>query len=251
MEQNKQNMPEALDPVLNEPFGVGRNAARLLFDFAAMLSAFDDHDNRRVLDFGCGTGWTSEFLCRAGFDVTGVDIDATAEKAFGRRLEADKRLTPSRFRFRHADGHRLPFDDGTFGHLVCFDSLHHMADYRKVFREMFRVLDHHGRAVFVEPGAKHSCSKETREFVEKYKKDDPTWLEKDVILEEISALAKEIGFQEAKTLPHLLPNMKSYGMEEWIHFAKGQKVGGSLGIDYLGHLANLNYNGRIIFYLQK
>jgi hypothetical protein len=117
--------------------------------------------------------------------------------------------------------------------------------------KMFRVLDQRGRAVFVEPGAKHSSSKETREFVQKYKKVDPTWLEKDVILDEILALAKEVGFQDAKTVPHLLPNMKSYGMEEWIHFAKGQKVGGALGIDYLGHLANLNYNGRIIFYLQK
>jgi len=244
-------MSEALDPRLNEPFGVGRNAGRLLFDFAAMLSAFADHDNNHVLDFGCGTGWISEFLCRAGFDVTGVDINTNSEEIFGKRLQTDKRITPSRFRFRHADGHRLSFNDGTFGHLVCFDSLHHMADYRKVFAEMYRVLDPHGRAVFVEPGARHSSSNETREFVEKYKKDDPTWLEKDVILEEIFALAKEVGFQDAKILPHLLPNMKIYDMEEWIQFAKGKKVGGVLGIDYMRHLADLNYNGRIIFYLQK
>jgi ubiquinone/menaquinone biosynthesis C-methylase UbiE len=244
-------MDETLDPVLNEPFGVGRNAARLLFDFAVMLGAFDDHDNKQVLDFGCGTGWISEFLSRAGFDVTGVDIDANAEEVFGKRLRADKRITASRFRFRHADGHRLPFNDGTFGHLVCFDSLHHMADYRKVFAEMFRVLDEHGRAIFVEPGAKHSSSKETREFVAKYKKDDPTWLEKDVILEEIFVLAKEVGFQHSKILPHLLPNMKTYDMKEWIPFARGQKIGAGLGSDYLRHLADLNYNGRIIFYLQK
>jgi ubiquinone/menaquinone biosynthesis C-methylase UbiE len=244
-------MSEALNPILNEPFGVGRDAARLLFDFAVMLSAFGAQENNRVLDFGCGTGWISEFLCRSGFDVTGVDIDANAREVFSQRLQADRRLTPTRFRFLHGDGHRLPFNDSTFGHVVCFDSLHHMADYRKVVAEMFRVLDQHGRAVFVEPGAKHSSSKETREFVEKYKKDDPTWLEKDVILDEILALAKEVGFQDAKTLPHLLPNMKSYGLEEWIRFAKDRKVGGGLGIDYLRHLADLNYNGRVIFYLQK
>jgi SAM-dependent methyltransferase len=244
-------MSEAFDPVLSEPFGVGRDAARLLFDFAVMLSAFADHENNRVLDFACGTGWISEFLCRAGFDVTGVDIDANAEAAFSKRLQADKRITPSRFRFQPADGHRLPFNDGMFGHLVCFDSLHHMADYRKVFSEMFRVLDRRGRAIFVEPGAKHSSSKPTRKFVQKYKKDDPTWLEKDVVLEEVFASATEVGFRDAKTLPHLLPNMKVYGMEEWIGFVKARKVDARLGIDYLADLATLNYDARVIFYLQK
>jgi len=244
-------MFEEFDPAVNEPFGVGRAATRLLFDFAVMLSVLGDHENNRVLDFGCGSGWISEFLCRSGFDVTGVDIDANAEQIFAKRQQADKRIIPSHIRFRRADGHCLPFNDGTFGYLVCFDSLHHMADYRKVFAEMFRVLDQRGRAVFVEPGAKHSSSSETREFVEKYKKDDPDWLEKDVILEEILALAKEVGFQDAKILPHLLPSMKSYEMEEWIQFAKQQRMGAVLGIDYLGLLANLNYNGRVIFYLQK
>jgi hypothetical protein len=75
-------MAEELNAALNEPFCVGRDAARLLFDFAVMLSAFGDHENNRVLDFRCGTGWVSEFLCRAGFEVTGIDIDANAEDAF-------------------------------------------------------------------------------------------------------------------------------------------------------------------------
>jgi ubiquinone/menaquinone biosynthesis C-methylase UbiE len=244
-------MSDEPDPALNEPFGVGRDAARLFFDFAVMLSMFANHRNKRVLDFACGTGWISEFLCRAGFDVTGVDIDANAESVFSGRLEADKRIDLKRFRFRHADGHHLPFEDGAFGHLVCFDSLHHMADYRKVFREIFRILDKQGRAIFVEPGAKHSSSKETRKFVEQYKKDDPTWLEKDVILEDISVLAKEAGFKDARIFPHLLPDLKSYRLDDWISFVKQQQFQAPLGTDYLRHLANLNYNGRIIFYLQK
>ena len=45
--------------------------------------------------------------------------------------------------------------------------------------------------------------------------------------------------------------MKRYGVEEWIHFVKGNKIGGVSGIGYLEQLADLNYNGRIIFYLQK
>jgi ubiquinone/menaquinone biosynthesis C-methylase UbiE len=244
-------MSEESAPALNEPFGVGRDAARLVFDFAVMLSLFTDHRNNRVLDFACGTGWISELLCRAGFDVTGVDIDGNAGSVFRARLMADQRIDSTRFRFRHADGHQLPFEDSSFGHLVCFDSLHHMADYQKVFCEIFRILDQQGRAIFVEPGAKHSSSKPTRRFVEQYKKDDPTWLEKDVILEDISLRAKEAGFKDARIVPHLLPNVKSYRLEDWVSFVKQERVQSPLGADYLRHLATLNYDGRIIFYLQK
>jgi SAM-dependent methyltransferase len=244
-------MSEEPSPAVNEPFGVGRNAARLVFDFAVMLSLFADHRNNRVIDFACGTGWISEFLCRAGFDVTGVDINPDLGLAFGERLKADTRINANRFRSHRADGHKLPFDDGTFGHLVCFDALHHMADYQKVFREIFRILDKQGRAIFVEPGAKHSSSKETREFVQQHKKNDPTWLEKDVVLEEISLFAREAGFEDARIVPHLLPNLVSYRLEEWVHFVKSHKVQSPLGTGYLQQLANLNYDGRVIFYLQK
>lgn len=48
-------------PTLNEPFARdGRQTARLVFGFGAMLSCFRaDLPNRRVLDFCSGTGWIS------------------------------------------------------------------------------------------------------------------------------------------------------------------------------------------------
>jgi ubiquinone/menaquinone biosynthesis C-methylase UbiE len=47
----------------------------------------------------------------------------------------------------------MPFESGMFGHLLCYDTVHHMHDYPKVFAEFFRVLRPGGRGVFVEPGA--------------------------------------------------------------------------------------------------
>jgi hypothetical protein len=116
---------------------------------------------------------------------------------------------------------------------------------------MFRILDKQGRAIFVEPGAKHSSSKQTRKFIKQYKKDDPTWLEKDVILEDISEHAKEAGFKRARIVPHMLPNVKSYRLDDWVSFVKRERVQSPLGTDYLRHLASLNYDARIIFYLEK
>ncbi len=60
-----------------------------------------------------------------------------------------------------SDGHAMDsVEDNFFSNIVCFDSSHHMYDFERTFRELFRVLVPGGRAVFVEPGSKHSTSKE-------------------------------------------------------------------------------------------
>jgi len=40
-----------------------------------------------------------------------------------------------------------------------------MKDYPKTLEEMYRILVPGGRAIFIEPGAKHSTSEETRTFL--------------------------------------------------------------------------------------
>ena len=34
-------------------------------------------------------------------------------------------------------GHAMPFDAGVFGHLLCYDTLHHMDDFTRPFPEFF------------------------------------------------------------------------------------------------------------------
>ena len=46
----------------------------------------------------------------------------------------------------------MPFESDTFGHLLCYDTLHHMHDYPKVFVEFFRVLREGGRGILSNPG---------------------------------------------------------------------------------------------------
>src|SRR5687767_1640162 len=148
-----------------EPFNVGRSSFRLLFDFGVMLSCFSSAPKKRVLDFGAGTGWISEFLARLGYEVYAIDVDR-----------------------------------GT-------------------------------------PGAGHSRSKETTAFIETYKKDDPTWIERDVVLDEIAQISKESGFSELVVLPTLLPGLKSYTASQWMKFRKGDPV---LARGYINLLKDFN-----------
>src|SRR3954469_2689537 len=49
------------------------NCPTYLAEIAAVLALLPPPP-ARVLDLGCGTGWTSLFFARSGYEVTGVDI---------------------------------------------------------------------------------------------------------------------------------------------------------------------------------
>lgn len=230
---------------VNEPFCVGRSADRLLFDLAILLSCIKKAKNRNVLDFAGGTGWVSEYLNRTGFNVTVFDIDSGILNCVEKRKEADARIDPSRLHSEVCDGHDLKFcSDGYFGNIVCYDSLHHMSDFSLVFKEMFRVLESGGRASFCEPGAKHAESKETIEFIKKYKANDSNWIERSIVLDEINEIACGIGFSPLRVKPFLHPGMVDYSFHDWKHFAKNRK-------NYIRDLLSFNFNSRVIFYVDK
>ena len=235
--------------MVNEPFRVGRADFRLVFDFSIMISCFkEDLENKKIIDFGTGSGWIAEWLNRMGFEVTAVDIERGSTHHCRMRSSFDRRINPESLNCSCADGHRLPFRTGTMGHICCFDTLHHMRDYREVFFEFYRVLASGGRAIFVEPGAKHASSPETIEFINRYKKDDPNWIERNVVLEEINELAEECGFRRMVLKPSLAPELREYDLLSWQRFMHGDR---DLEGDYLNWLKTYNYESRVIFYFEK
>jgi SAM-dependent methyltransferase len=99
-----------------------------------------------VLDYGCGHGMAAVVLARRRARVTAFDLSGGYLLEARRRAQAnDVTLT-----LVQGDGERLPFADGSFARIWGNAILHHL-DLRIAARELHRVLQPGGWAVFCEP----------------------------------------------------------------------------------------------------
>lgn len=100
----------------------------------------------KVLDAGCGTGFSMEVLAEHGLDCVGIDISQPM-------LDIAKRKG---FKVKKADFAKLPFRDNAFDAVVSISSLQWiygksyddiLDKYAKVAKEFHRVLKKGGKAV--------------------------------------------------------------------------------------------------------
>jgi len=146
----------------------------------------------RLLDLGCGTGWTSAFFARRGYRVTGQDI-APDMIALAERNRA--RYEAENLDFVLSDYESLNFDD-PFDCAVFYDSLHHAVDERAALASVYRALRPGGVLITHEPGAGHSQSGEAKRAMALY-----GVTEKDMPPAHIRDVCKSIGFSSFEFLP--------------------------------------------------
>jgi len=101
---------------------------------------------RRVLDFGCGSGYGTAMIARTAREVVGVDV-AEEAVAFARA----EHVAPNLLFSRIAADARLPFDDASFDTVLSFQVFEHVEDEQQYLREIVRVLAENGTLVLATP----------------------------------------------------------------------------------------------------
>ena len=98
----------------------------------------------KLLDLGCGTGYSSQQLSMVGFEITGMDISSkflgNASSKIGDKLH-----------FAVGDALELPFADQSFDGVSSYCMMEHVIDVAKAFGEIQRVLRPGGRLVIICP----------------------------------------------------------------------------------------------------
>lgn len=95
-------------------------------------------EGKRILDLGCGAGYTSLKLLKKGAHVTAIDISPKSIEHLAGEVKAlgmSDRITALVM-----DAHNLQFDDGYFDLVVGDGILHHLPDLEKALAEIKRVL---------------------------------------------------------------------------------------------------------------
>jgi len=99
----------------------------------------------RVLDVGCGTGYTTQAVLKRlklG-EVVGIDLTLQQLRMAETKLKPEKmRLSLSR-----GDAENLPFRDETFDAIVSVGALEYFPDPQKAVQEMARVVKPQGKVV--------------------------------------------------------------------------------------------------------
>ena len=125
---------------LQQTFG---NIDIYLFD--QLLKGRYDHC-KKIIDVGCGGGRNIVYFLQNGFEVHGIDHDATA---IAQVKELSQQLAPQNAisNFSVASVEDVPYADGTFDLAICSAVLHFAQDethFDNMLRSIWRVLQHGG-----------------------------------------------------------------------------------------------------------
>ena len=109
-----------------QKFLIERFLDALLFEIAAL-------NPERILDAGCGEGFTLEKLRIAGIGKSLEGIDAYADAV---RLGAE---THPKLHLREGSIYSLPYKDNAFDVVVCTEVLEHLERPEDALKELYRV----------------------------------------------------------------------------------------------------------------
>jgi SAM-dependent methyltransferase len=175
----------------NKPFS-DRNCPRYLLEIGAILTLLPSPP-ARLLDVGCGAGWTSRFFARRGYQVLGVDISVDMIDT-AREITAHEQV--GNVEYEVSDYEAAEFSE-SFDVAIFYDALHHAVDEEAALRMVFRALKPGGICVTSEPGRGHAASAESRNAIARF-----NVTEKDMPPGKIMALARKVGFRRRRVYPH-------------------------------------------------
>lgn len=109
------------------------------------ISSFEEIAKKRkyqkILDIGCAGGTLTQKMSQVlpNSQIIAIDIYQNAIKYAQQKYP--------NITFKIADAHKLPFRSKSFDLVVSYETIEHVVDPLKVFKEVFRVLKKDGHAI--------------------------------------------------------------------------------------------------------
>ncbi len=113
------------------------------------------HKGGRILEIGCGVGWLSLELARAGMNVIGIDLSdrkIAVARDYYNRIKKEENFSGS-IEYIVDSIHNVDFPPSSLDAIVAWDSLHHIPDIGQLIKKIklwlkdngdFMVCEHMG-----------------------------------------------------------------------------------------------------------
>jgi ubiquinone/menaquinone biosynthesis C-methylase UbiE len=145
--------------------------------FQEMKEMIRSVQGEKILEYGCGEGWTTAELLSMGSRIESFDISSVAIEHARKMLERFE--GSERCNLKKMAAESLDYPDASFDVIAGFAILHHL-DLNKAIPEMYRVLKKGGRAFFAEPLGTNPIINTYRKFTPQFRTAD----EKPLILKD-------------------------------------------------------------------
>ena len=135
--------PERILPPETSPGILALHLKR--YDFALAWA-----EDAEVLDAGCGAGYGTAHLARAGRHVVGLDLSPEALDY------AREHYAAANVEYVHGDLASLPFENAAFDLICAFETIEHLDDPEAFAAEAARLLRDGGTLLVSTPRAQHT-----------------------------------------------------------------------------------------------
>lgn len=162
-----------------------RNPIRITRDLGNIIQLFKLPAGSKILDMGCGSGWTTVFLSKIGYNLTGVDFSEEMIEVARIRVEQNN----SSAKFLVGDFENFNSIE-KFDGVLFFDCLHHAENKYKALKTAYDNLSQDGIMVFMEPNLAHKWQTGIDEYGR---------IEEGLYKYRWTSLLKRIGYKKIKT----------------------------------------------------
>src|SRR5215510_9968780 len=191
------------------------DSAHMLHDFAAAMLTLKPSPDDLILDLGAGACWCSDLHGRLNRSSIAVDISHDM-------LAAGRSRPGTSLRAVAGDMEALPFKSGVFQHAICLSAIHHVPNIPAAVREIARVLDSGGVALFSEPGRGHADAPVATAAMR-----DFGVLEQEILVADFVRACRDAGFADVRVKPlaYTVPgfDLTLESWENWTRLASSKR----------------------------
>ncbi len=171
--------------------------------FREMKEMVGDLREKKVIEYGCGEGWTTAELAALGGEIHAFDISSVAVSHAQTFLE--KRHLKDKCLISKMAAENLLYPDEHFDVAFGFAILHHL-DLGKAMPELYRVMKAGASAYFAEPLGTNPVINLYRKFTPQYRTED----ESPLVLERFSKYCEQ--FESFEHSEYYLTALFSVGL---------------------------------------